>query len=78
MVQSQTRAMSGTVRVLAPLVLATHMLTPAIIGFQRLHPGVRVDVHVEDSPDPAVHEYDLAVLSGTGNLDSNVIARPIL
>jgi DNA-binding transcriptional LysR family regulator len=78
MVQSQTHEMSGTVRVLAPPVAATHMLAPAIIGFQRLHPAVRVDVHVEDSPDPAVHEYDLAVLNGTANMDSDVIARPIV
>lgn len=78
MVQSQTREMSGTVRVLAPPVAATHMLAPALVGFQRAHPGVRVDIHVEDSPDPAVHEYDLAVLNGTANLDSNVIARPII
>lgn len=78
MVQSQTREMSGTVRVLAPPVAATHMLASAVVGFQRAHPGVRVDVHVEDSPDPAVHEYDLAVLTSTANVDSNVIARPII
>ena len=77
MVQSQAKEMSGTVRILAPPVAATHTLAPALIGFQRMHPGVRVDVHVEDSPDPAVHEYDLAVLNSTANIDSNVIARPV-
>ena len=77
-VQARTRDMSGTVRVLAPPVAAAHMLAPAIAGFQKLHPAVTVDVHVEDSPDPAVHEYDLAVLNSTVHIDSNVIARPIL
>ena len=78
MVQAQTREMTGTVRVLAPPVAATHMLAPAVVAFQRLHPGVRVEVHVEDSPDPAVHDYDLAMLSSTAALDASVIARPII
>ncbi len=78
MVQAETQEMSGTVRVLAPPVAATHTLAPAIAGFQKLHPNVAVDVHVEDSPDPAVHEFDLAVLSGTTVVDPDVIARPIL
>jgi DNA-binding transcriptional LysR family regulator len=76
--QAQTKEMSGTVRVLAPPVVATHTLAPAIIGFQKLHPSVNVDVHVEDSPDPAVHEFDLAVLNSTVHIDADVIARPIL
>ncbi len=50
MVQAQTREMTGTVHVLAPPVAATHMLAPAIVAFQKSHPGVRVEVHVEDSP----------------------------
>lgn len=76
--QAETQEMSGTVRVLAPPVAATHTLAPAIAGFQKLHPAVRVDVHVEDSPDPAVHEFDLAVLNSTAHIDPNVIARPII
>lgn len=78
MVQDQTRQMGGTVRVLAPPVVATHMLAPAVVAFQQLHPGVAVDVHVEDSPDPAVHEYDLAVLSGNTTLDAGLIARTLV
>jgi len=78
MVQDQTRDMSGTVRVLAPPVVATHMLAPAVVGFQREHPNVKVDVQVEDSPDPAVHEYDLAVVSGVANIDPAFIARTLV
>ena len=68
MVQAQTQEMSGTVRVLTP-VAAAHTVASAVVGFQKLHPNVAVDVHVEDSPDPAVHEYDLAVLTGAMQLD---------
>lgn len=78
MVQAETQEMSGLVRVLAPPVAATHTLAPAIAAFQKLHPNVRIDVHVEDSPDPAVHEFDLAVMSSTALVDPNVIARPII
>lgn len=78
MVQAQTREMTGTVRVLAPPVAATHMLAPAIVAFQQRHPAVRVEVHVEDSPEPAVHDYDLAVLSRTATLDASVIVRPVI
>lgn len=78
MVQAETQEMSGTVRVLAPPVAATHTLAPAIAAFQKLHPNVMVDVHVEDSPDPAVHEFDLAVMNSTALVDPNVIARPII
>lgn len=78
MVQDQTREMSGVVRVLAPPVVAAHLLAPAVVGFQREHPTVKVDVHVDDSPDPAVHEYDLAVLSGATAIDPGFIARTIV
>jgi DNA-binding transcriptional LysR family regulator len=78
MVQDQTREMSGVVRVLAPPVAAAHMLASAVVGFQRLHPNVSVDLHVEDSPDPAVHEYDLAVLPGSTSIDPAFIARTIV
>jgi DNA-binding transcriptional LysR family regulator len=78
LVQDQSRDMRGTVRILAQPVVATHILAPAVVGFQRAHPHVRVDVHVEDSPDPAVHEYDLAVLSGVARIDPGFIARTLV
>lgn len=78
MVQSETREMSGSLRVLAPPVAATHTLAPAISAFQQLHPNVTVDVHVEDSPDPAIHEFDLAVLNSTALVDPDIVARPII
>ncbi|HEY0858642.1 MAG TPA: LysR substrate-binding domain-containing protein [Albitalea sp.] len=77
-VQSESTSMQGTVRVLAPPVAAAHTLAPAAVAFQRLHAGVHVEIHVEDTPDPAVHEYDLAVLIGSADIDQDVIARPVI
>lgn len=78
LVQVHTSTMIGTVRVLAPPVAATHLLGPAVARFQQLHPGVAVDIQVEDSPDPAVEDYDLAVLSGSVHIDPDAIVRTIL
>lgn len=77
-VQSATKEMGGTVRVLAPPVVAAHTLAPAAIAFQQLHPNVLVEIHVEDSPDPAVHEFDLAVLDSKVHVDPDMIARPVI
>ncbi|MBL0420584.1 LysR family transcriptional regulator [Ramlibacter sp. AW1] len=76
--QAQTQEMKGTVRVLAPPVAAAHVLAGAAVDFQRLHPGVNVEVHVEDASEPPVHEFDLAVLTGLSVIDPEVIVRPIV
>jgi DNA-binding transcriptional LysR family regulator len=76
--QAHTREMTGTLRILAPPVAATHMLAPLVAGFCRLHPGVKLEFQVDDSPDPAVEDFDLTVLSGAVQLDAHVISRTII
>jgi DNA-binding transcriptional LysR family regulator len=76
--QAHTREMTGTLRILAPPVVATHMLAPMVAGFSRLHPGVTLEIHEEDTSDPPVEDYDLTVLSGAVQLDANVISRTII
>lgn len=76
--QTHTQEMAGTLRILAPPVAATHMLAPLVAGFRHLHPAVVLDIHVEDSADPPVEDYDLTVLNGAVALDANVIVRTII
>lgn len=76
--QSHTQEMAGTVRILALPVAATHMLAPLVAGFRRLHPGVVIDIHVDDRLHPPVEDYDLAVLNGEAEVDANVIVRTII
>lgn len=76
--RSHAQEMAGTLRILAPPVAATHMLAPLVAGFRRLHPGVTIDIHVEDSPDPPVQDYDLAVLNSAVQLDADVVVRTII
>jgi DNA-binding transcriptional LysR family regulator len=76
--QSHTHEMAGTLRILALPVAATHMLAPLVAGFRRLHPGVAIDIHVDDRPHPPVEDYDLAVINGEVEVDANVIVRTII
>jgi DNA-binding transcriptional LysR family regulator len=75
---SHSREMSGTVRLLAPPVLATHFLAPAIPGFQHQYPLVQLDVHVADLADPNVEDYDLSLLSGHTAVHREAVVRTIL
>jgi DNA-binding transcriptional LysR family regulator len=76
--QSHTQEMAGSLRILAPPVAATHMIAPLVAGFRKRHPGVVIEVDVDDGPHPPVHEYDLAVLNGTAQLDADVVVRTII
>jgi DNA-binding transcriptional LysR family regulator len=75
---SHSREMSGTVRVLALPVVATHIIAPAIPEFQRLYPEVVLELHVQDVVDPNVEDYDLTVVNGAIPLQSSVIVRTIV
>ena len=77
MAHAHSREMSGTVRILASPVLATHLVAPAVAEFQRLYPEVVLDVHVEDVADPNVEDYDLAVVNDLLPIHSTAIVRTI-
>jgi DNA-binding transcriptional LysR family regulator len=78
MAHAHSREMSGTVRVLALPVVATHIIAPAIPEFQRQYPEVVLELHVQDAVDPNVEDYDLTVVNGTIALQSSAIVRTII
>jgi len=78
MLKAQNQDMGGALRMLAPPTIATHLLGPVVAGFQQLHPRVTIEVQVEDSMEPAVQDYDLAIVLGTVNIDPDVIVRPLI
>ena len=43
-VSSQTHELAGVLRILAPPVLATHVLAPLIAGFRQLHPKIVLNI----------------------------------
>ena len=78
MTQSHSREMSGTVRVLAQPVVATHILAPAVADFQRQCPQVTLEFDVHDVIDPSVEDYDLTIVNGAVPLHSTAIVRTII
>jgi DNA-binding transcriptional LysR family regulator len=74
---SQTRALSGTLRVLAPPVLATHVLAPLIVRFRQLHPKILLDIEVASYKEPPIEDYDITLLPTDGNFDADIVARKI-
>ena len=77
-VQAQSREMSGTVRILAQPVVATHIIAPAIPAFQRQYPEVLLELHVHDVVDPNVEDYDLTIVNGTVPLVASAIVRTVI
>ena len=77
-VQAESREMSGTVRILAQPLVATHILAPAIPGFQRQHPDVTLELHVHDVVDPNVEDFDLTIVTSTVPLVSSAVVRTVI
>ena len=75
---SHTEDMSGTLRILAPPVLAVHILAPLVAGFRHKHPRVLLDVDVDATDTPSIEDHDITLLGAGADFDANVIARPIL
>ncbi|MGV3494089.1 MAG: LysR substrate-binding domain-containing protein [Ramlibacter sp.] len=76
--QSHSQEMSGTVRVLAPPVVATHILAPAVAEFQRRYPRILLEFDVRDLVEASVEDYDLTVVNNAVALPSSAIVRPII
>ena len=75
--QADTAEMSGTLRLLAPPVLAVHILAPLVAEFRRLHPKITIEVTVDSPPEPPVEDYDITLIGTDANFNGNVIARTI-
>ena len=78
MAHAHSREMSGTVRVLALPVVATHIIAPAIADFQRLYPEIVLELHVQDAVDPNLEDYDLTVLNGMLPVPSSAVVRTVI
>ncbi len=75
---TQTRAMSGTVRIAATPSLALHLLAPLAAEFRIEQPQVTLDVHVELSAEAFVEDYDLTLLVADATFDAAVVARRLI
>lgn len=78
LVSSQTEQLSGTLRVLAPPVLAAHVIAPLVAGFVQKYPQIHIDLEVANHRDPPVDEYDVTLLGTEEGFDGRVIARKVI
>lgn len=76
-VQGQAGELRGRLRILAPAVVATHMLAPAIEGFLRRYPDIHVDLRVLDAAAPPIEEYDLTFLNGATQVPADIVVREV-
>lgn len=76
--QQNTQEISGVLRILAPPVVATHILTPVVAEFKRLYPKVLLNVFVDSAADLPIEDFDLTLLSADDTFDANVVARPLI
>jgi DNA-binding transcriptional LysR family regulator len=76
--QQHAQEMSGVIRILTPPVFAVHVLAHLVAGFSKLHPAVRLDIHVDSSASPPIEDFDLTLIGAGEDFDANIVARPIV
>lgn len=70
-------AVEGTLRVSAPTGFGRHCIVPLLPEFLIAHPGVQIDLHLDDAfSDLVAGRFDIAVRNGRLT-DSNIVARQI-
>ena len=74
---AHTNELSGTLRILASPVLATHVVAPLIAEFRQLHPKILLSMEVATFREPPIEDYDITLMSTDGRFDADVIARKI-
>ncbi len=78
LVSSQTSDLAGVLRLLAPPVLATHVLAPLVSGFRQAYPKILLDIEVESHREPPIEDFDITLMGTRTSFDANVIARKVI
>jgi DNA-binding transcriptional LysR family regulator len=74
---SHTHELDGVLHVLAPPVLASHVLAPLIAGFRQLYPKILLNIEVASFKEPPIEDYDITLMPTDDAFDADVIARKI-
>ncbi|MFC3682291.1 LysR family transcriptional regulator [Hydrogenophaga luteola] len=77
LVSSHTQQLSGTLRVLAPPVLATHVLAPIVASFHQRYPQIQLDIEVASHREPPIEDFDITLMGTDEGYDANIIARKV-
>ncbi|MFP8777403.1 LysR family transcriptional regulator [Hydrogenophaga sp. RWCD_12] len=77
LVSSHTQELSGTLRVLASPVLATHVLAPMVASFHQRYPQILLDIEVANHREPPIEAFDITLMGADEGYDANIIARKV-
>ena len=75
---SQTTELAGLLRLHAPPVLASYVISPLLAEFRRHHPKIWIDLEVESLREPPIEDFDITLFGTDENFDGDVIARKVL
>lgn len=75
--QPEGEALSGLLRISCSLSLGNSVLAAAITTFQQRYPRIRIDIHSSNQLVNLVEERIDLALRITGQLEPNLIARPL-
>lgn len=76
--RAHSSEISGTLRVATTSLVAVNLLAPCIAEFQKVHPGVQVEIHTTDHPAQQLQQFDLSIVRQDDQLDADVVVRPVL
>ena len=78
-VTARSQSLSGTLRLVTPVMFGLHLLPELLVRFQQLYPDVVFDVILSDRNVDIVEEgRDVAVMLSDLGLGSHLVARPLL
>lgn len=75
---SRAQALSGLIRVSAPIGFSQHLLIDAVCAFTQLHPQVTVDILASDKFSQLVDERVDVALRYTNQPDESLIAKKLM
>jgi DNA-binding transcriptional LysR family regulator len=78
MASAHTHELSGVLRLLAPPVLASHLLSPLVAGFRQLHPKIQLNIEVATFKEPPIEDYDITLFGAPEGYDGDVIDRKVV
>jgi len=79
LVTARSQSLSGTLRLVAPVMFGLHLLPQLLARFQKLYPEVVFDVLLSDRIVDIVEEgRDVGVMLSDLGLGSHLVARPLI
>jgi len=77
-VSASANELRGSLRVLTTPILATYFLAPRMALWLQQHPGVSLDLTLDDFPQNRVEAYDVTLMVVEDGYNASVVAHPLL